>query len=398
MRDDPFRAFLPYPGAAVAGKANGPLARLRLGVKDLFDVAGYPTGGGSPHKLAMSGIKTQTAPVVQALLDAGAEFAGKTHTDELAYSLNGRNAHFGTPVNPAAPDRIPGGSSSGSAAATAGRLVDIGLGSDTGGSVRAPASYCGLFGIRPSHGRLPLDRCQPLAASLDTPGWFARDAKTFERVADVLLGEDKASLPGAARLLVARDLFGLADREAARALEGALKRIELRFGSVDDVKDAVPGVDDLYWAFRHIQGREAWEAHGAFIEHYNPPLGPGVAERFAFGREVTDNLVAEATNVRGRFRTHLATLLGDATVLVLPTVPDVAPLLSLSETSLDEFRNRALRLLCLSGLSGFPQVTIPVAEKDGAPLGLSLIGPAGSDRSLVALAARVADAALVRIA
>jgi amidase len=398
MRDDPYRALVPYPEVAVAMASTGPLADLRFAVKDLFDVAGYPTGGGSPLMLAMSGVKTATAPLVQSLLDAGARFVGKTHTDELAFSLNGKNAHFGTPINPAAPERVPGGSSSGSAAAVAGRLVDFALGSDTGGSVRAPASYCGLFGIRPSYGRLSLERCQPLAPSFDVPGWFARDARVFQRVGDVMLRDDKAPLPGAARLLVARDAFALADAEAGRLLTAALRRVALRFGSLDEIKQAAPGVDDLYWAFRHLQGREAWDAHGAFIERHKPPLGPGVAERFAFGKEVTDHLVAEAKNVRCRFRTHLAGLLGDATVLVLPTVPDIAPLLSLTETALEEFRNRALRLLCLAGLSGFPQVTIPVAEKEGAPLGLSLIGPSGSDRSLVALAVRVADAALTRLA
>src|SRR3712207_6044678 len=114
---DPARAFLPYPAVQVPHAPAGPLAGLTLAVKDLFDVAGYPTGGGSPHVLAMSGVKARTAPAVQKLLDAGARFVGKTHTDELAFSLNGRNAHFGTPVNGGAPERIPGGSSSGSASA-----------------------------------------------------------------------------------------------------------------------------------------------------------------------------------------------------------------------------------------------------------------------------------------
>ena len=165
---DPARAFMPYPAAPVAHAPGGPLHGLTFAVKDLFDVDGYPTGCGSPHLLALSGVKTRTAPVVRALLDAGARFVGKTITDELAFSMNGKNAHFGTPRNGVAPERIAGGSSSGSAAAVSNDLCDFALGTDTGGSVRAPANHCGLFGIRPTHGRVSLERCHALAPSLDT--------------------------------------------------------------------------------------------------------------------------------------------------------------------------------------------------------------------------------------
>src|SRR5215211_2320592 len=179
---DPARAFMPYPAAAVPHAESGPLAGLTFAAKDLFDVAGYPTSGGLPHLLAMSGVKTRTAPTVQKLLDAGARLVGKTITDELAFSMSGKNAHFGTPVNGRAPDRIPGGSSSGSAAAVSNGLCDFALGTDTGGSVRAPANHCGLFGIRLTHGRLSLDGALGLAPSFDTCGFFARDGETFARV------------------------------------------------------------------------------------------------------------------------------------------------------------------------------------------------------------------------
>ncbi|HEX2013282.1 MAG TPA: amidase family protein, partial [Roseateles sp.] len=147
MLHDPARAFVPYPEAPVPHADAGTLAGLSFAVKDLFDVAGYPTGGGSPIVLARSGIKTQTAPTVRQLLDAGARFVGKTVTDELAFSMNGNNAHFGAPINGAAPERISGGSSSGSASAVSSGLCDFALGTDTGGSVRAPASHCGLYGL-----------------------------------------------------------------------------------------------------------------------------------------------------------------------------------------------------------------------------------------------------------
>lgn len=397
IEDDPFRCFVPYPPAKVSHASSGALSGLTLAVKDLFDIKGYPTGAGSPTVLAQSGIKTRTAPVVKALLDTGARFVGKTHTDELAFSLNGKNAHFGAPVNPAAPDRITGGSSSGSMAAVAGRLADIALGSDTGGSVRAPASYGGLFGIRPSHGRLSLKRAWPLAESFDTAGFFARDGETFARVADVLFGKDRVTLPERPRLLLADDLFAQAVPEAERILRNAVQRIVPLLGQPQSVR-AVRDMDALYWAFRWLQGREAWTADGPMIERFAPPLGPGVAERFAFGRSVSDAEVARGEAVRRDFRARLAKLLGQDGVLLLPTVPDIAPLVSAGESELDDFRNRALRLLCLAGLSGFPQISIPVAHRDDAPLGLSVIGPKGSDKSLTAFAVRVERAARIRLA
>lgn len=395
--DDPFRCFVPYPDAPVKHAPVGPLSGLTLAVKDLFDVKGYPTGAGSPIVLAQSGIKPKTAPLVKALLDAGARFVGKTHTDELAFSLNGKNAHYGSPINPAAPDRITGGSSSGSMAAVAGRLADIALGSDTGGSVRAPASYGGLFGIRPTHGRLSLKRAWPLAESLDTPGWFARDGEVFARVAGVLLDKDRTALPETPRLLLGDDMFGQAVPEADTILRNVVQRIVPVLGQPEVLKVA-RDLEALYWAFRWIQGREAWASDGAMIERFAPPLGPGVAERFAFSKAVTDEDYAKGEAVRKAFRTRLAKLLGSDGVLILPTVPDIAPLVSANEAELDDFRNRALRLLCLSGLSGFPQVSVPVAQREGAPLGLSLIGPKGSDKSLVAFAVKFERAARIRIA
>jgi amidase len=389
LPDDAAHAFLPYPAAPVPHTAAGPLAGLSFAVKDLFDVAGYPTSAGCPLLLAESGIKQATAPTVQTLLDAGARFVGKTHTDELAFSMNGRNAHFGTPVNGAAPDRIPGGSSSGSAAAVSNGLCDFALGTDTGGSVRAPASHCGLFGIRPTHGRIPLARCRDLAPSFDTCGFFARDALTFARVGDVLLRADPAPLPERVRLLRPDDVWSLLDLEAAGALAAAAARIERSAGAARPCAASLDSFDAMYWNFRYLQGREAWTVDGPFIERFAPPLGPGVAERFAWSKAVTDTQVAEAARFRVKYREHLAALLGSDGVLLMPTMPDVAPLLAAGEDKLEDYRNAAIRMLCIAGLAGFPQVTLPLSARLGAPLGISLLGPAGSDRSLVALARAV---------
>jgi amidase len=386
---DTAHAFVPYPDAPVPHAPTGPLAGLSFAAKDLFDVAGYPTGGGQPFVLAMSGIKTRTAPTVQKLLDAGARFAGKTVTDELAFSMNGNNAHFGAPINGGAPTRITGGSSSGSASAVSSNLCDFALGTDTGGSVRAPANHCGLYGLRPTHGRVSLEGALDLAPSFDTCGWFARDIGTFARVADVLLGADATPLPERVRLLRPDDVWALAVPAAIEALKGAADRVQGLLGAAKGTTVALESFDTMYWNFRYLQSREAWLTDGPLIERYAPPLGPGVAERFAWSREVTDAQVAAGRTFRTAFREHLAALLGTDGVLLMPTMPDIAPLRSDSEAALEDYRNRAIRMLCIAGLAGFPQLSMPLASRDGAPLGISLLGPAGSDRSLVALAQRI---------
>lgn len=390
LHDDPAHAFMPYPAVPVPHAGTGSLAGLTFAAKDLFHVAGYPTSGGNPTMLALSGIQARTAPTVQRLLDAGARLVGKTLTDELAFSMNGKNAHFGTPRNGGAPERIAGGSSCGSAAAVSNGLCDFALGTDTGGSVRAPANHCGIVGLRPTHGRVSLHDCLDLAPSFDTCGWFTRDVSTFARVADVLLGADSAPLRKP-RLLVPTDVWGLLAPDVVEALAPARARVEKAFGAAQPVVAALDGFDAMYWNFRYLQGREAWMTDGTFIERHAPPLGPGVAERFAWSRGVTDEQVASASAFRARYRAHLTKVLGADGVLLMPTMPDIAPLRSAEEATLEDYRNAAIKMLCIAGLAGHPQISLPLASRLGAPLGISLLGPAGSDRALVAMAEHLGD-------
>ena len=301
MHDNAF-AFMPYPPAEVPHAAAGPLAGYTFAVKDLFDVAGYPTGGGSPHILAMSGIKTRTAPTVQRLLDAGAALVGKTHTNELAFSMTGKNIHYGTPRNGAAPHRIPGGSSSGSASAVSNGLCDFALGTDTGGSVRTPASYCGLFGLRPTHGRISLEGCQALSPGMDTAGYFTRDAALFERVGEYLLGEDPTPLPAKPRLVISDTLFSILSVPVRQALNPALDKIAAVAGEPASMAGSLPDQDQTYWAFRHIQGYEAWQAQGEKISRYGFALGPDVASRFAWAATVTEDQYRHACGARDTVR------------------------------------------------------------------------------------------------
>jgi amidase len=391
--DNATHAFLPYPDAPVPHTSSGPLTGLSFGVKDLFDVAGYPTGGGQPLLLAMSGIKTSTAPAVQMLLDAGAKFVGKTVTDELASSMNGNNVHFGAPINGAAPNRNAGGSSSGSASAVSNHLCDFALGSDTGGSVRAPANHCGLYGMRPTHGRISLEGVLQLAPSLDTCGFFARDIDTFARVSHVLLGGDPSPMTGKIKLLKPLDIWGLLDEAVAAAHAEPLARVEAALGQATANNVYIDGPEHLTTCFRHLMGYEAWRVYGPFIERFCPPLGSGIAQRFSMSKEVTTEQYATACETRAGFKKHLSALLGTNGVMVIPTAADIAPLTSDSVEVMDDYRNRSIKLLCLAGLSGFPQISLPLGERLGAPLGLSLLGPAGSDMRLVQLAKEIASIA-----
>jgi amidase len=359
------------------------LLGLTFGLKDLYDVACHRTGFGSPDWLATHEAATNTASVALRLLGAGATMVGKTHTEEMAFSLTGENAHYGTPVNPAAPGRVPGGSSSGSASAVAGHLVDFAIGSDTGGSVRAPASFCGLYGIRPTHGRIAMDGACPLAPGFDTCGWFARDADLFARVGEVLLG-GRAATPG--RLLMAEDAFAFAMPEAAAALEPAVRRITTRLGPAQGVTVAQEGLRAWFDVFRVLQFSEIHEAHREWIERVHPRFGPQIKPRFDAVAKSDPAEVARMRVVRADIRARLDALLADNAVLMLPTMPDIAPLLQTPPDATVAFREQSLGLLCIAGLGGLPQVSLPFATLNGCPLGISLIAARGNDEMLLDIA------------
>jgi amidase len=376
---------MPYPSAPVPNSESGPLAGLRFAVKDLFNVAGYPTSAGQPVWLALSGIHTRSALVVQRCLDEGAQLVGKTITDELAFSINGNNAHFGAPVNAAAPERICGGSSSGSAAAVAHGLVDFAIGTDTGGSVRVPAHHCGIIGLRPTHGRISLAGCHDLAPSFDACGWFARDLPTFARVGRVLLGPDESTDP-LRRLIVPDDVWSLPTAGIRETLAPLLDRAQAVLGTPTRGNTVRVGFDQMVKTFRQIQGFEAWRSNGAFITQFDPPLGPGVRERFAWASTITASDYAQAISDRKQFTEEIDQLLGENGVMIIPTMPDIAPLRTQAESELENYRSDAQRMLSIAGLGGLPQLHLPWASHLGAPTGLSLVGPRGSDQRLIELA------------
>ena len=383
--NDPLNAFCRYAEVACEGSATGPLLGCSFAVKDVFDIAGHRTGNGHPRWLETHPPAQRTASAVERLLAAGARLVGKTYCDEMTYSINGENVHYGTPVNPKAPGRIPGGSSSGSASAVSGGLVDFALGTDCGGSVRIPASYCGIYGIRTTHGLVPADGVVPLAASFDTVGWFARAASLMRLVGTVLLPAERTFVPR--RLLIATDAFAAVDPAISAALTPAIEKVAASIAKTARVK--VYTGDYVEWVpiFRVLQGAEIRAQHGAWIDRYRPEFGPGIRQRFDWTATITAAEVAAAMPGREAVARHMESLLGDDAILCLPTAPGIAPRLNTPPAELEVFRGRAFALLSIAGLARLPQISLPLGTFDACPLGLSMIGPRGSDQGMLDWAA-----------
>jgi amidase len=378
-------AFAPGPRAQVPGAAAGQLAGLTFAVKDLIDVANVPTGGGNPDWPRFAPTPTRHAWVVQTLLDAGASVVGKTITDEVSLGILGENAHDGTPLNPAALGRVPGGSSSGSASAVAVRACDFALGTDTGGSVRVPSSFCGLYGIRPTHGRIDFTGIAVQAPGSDTCGWFARDAVTFARIGEVLFGSAlPVTLP--TTLLVAQDAFGFADENVQQALAPVVGRLAKLIGHRREVTLAPQGLSVWQRAQRVLQASEAWRTFQPWLDGHNPRLAFSVARGLLQGSIMTDAERNAASLMRMEARARLRMLLPPGTILCLPTTPFPAPHKGLPLHQLDPLRERISCLTSHGGLTGVPQVNLPGTTVDGAPIGLSIIGARGSDLDLLRVA------------
>lgn len=384
-------AFVPGTDVHIEGANDGPLAGLRFAAKDIFDIAGHVTGCGNPDWARMHGAATATAPAVQKLIDAGATLVGKTITEELAFSLTGENAHYGAPLNVNAPGRTCGGSSSGSASAVAAGVVDFALGSDTAGSVRVPASFCGIYGLRPTHGRVPIDHVMPLSPSLDTVGWFAREGQLLRDVGAVLL--DPGTKSSAGPFVVAEDAMAAVDEPVRAVLAAAVERLADLLGkpatvTVSDLA-ASNGLDRWAHVMRTLQGGEAWATHGAWIEQVGPAFGGSIAERFATVAQVTAAEIAECEPERAAITEHMAGLLAGGTILAVPAAPAIAPLLGSSDAALAKLRGDAQFITCIAGLARLPQLSLPLCEIDGCPMALGLIAAGGNDRMLLDIAAEL---------
>ncbi|KAI3470496.1 hypothetical protein Pfo_027159 [Paulownia fortunei] len=385
------------------------LTGLTFAVKDIFDVEGYVTGFGNPDWARTHPVATSTALAVLSVLKAGATCIGKTVMDEMAYSINGENIHYGTPTNPCAADRVPGGSSNGSAVAVGAMLADFSLGTDTGGSVRVPASYCGIFGFRPSHGIVSTSGVIPMAQSLDTVGWFARDPVILKQVGKILLQLQDDNPATLGQLLIAEDCFNILSIPSNRLTDILIGSVEKLYGSqkiqhtnlgnfveakVPSLKhfmdnstkkqeDNVPSLAALSSGMRLLQRYEFKNNHGEWVHSVKPALGPGISERVWEALRTTDENIDICYSLRSELRAALSDLLGDFGVLAMPTVPGPPPKLQTEPTTLESFRAKAFSLLSVAGVSGFCQVNIPLGMHDDLPIAVSLLAKHGSDGFLL---------------
>ena len=388
--------WVPAGPCSVEPTGSGPLGGLRVVVKDLYDVAGQVTVAGTPSRLHGE-VAAESAVVVERLLAAGATITGKTATDELAMGMFGANTHFGTPANAAAPDRLPGGSTSGSATLVAAGEADLGIGTDTGGSIRVPGAFQGLVGLRPTHGRIPLDGVVPMAPAFDTCGLLARDVARVAAAFEVLA--EPGTAPGRTpadltRVVLFTDLVERTEDAVAALTRRTTQRWAATVGVplVEERLVADPLPAELVEVFWPLMSRQLWLANGAWVSQERPILGAGIEERILAAGEVTDAEVATASTLRTALTSRLGDLLTGA-VAVLPTTIAAAPLRTLSHAELMAWRDRNLALVVPASLAGVPQVTLPSGEVRHpdtttlAPVGVSLLGLAGDDELLLRLAA-----------
>jgi len=370
-----------------------PLAQLRVAVKDLFHMAGYPTTAGNPDWLKTHEIPSDTSPVVTVLQNNGASIVGKTITDELAYSLNGQNIHYGTPINPRNPALLPGGSSSGSAVAVAEGSADIGIGTDTGGSIRVPASYNGLFGLRPSHGVVSTEQMVGLAPSFDTVGWMTRDLVTLSKVADVLLTAlEQTPIGKIVRLGYSSEINSACAQQSSinKILETTKTNGSLTWVELSSVLN-FSNLEKVAGAFRTLQGAEIWATHGQWIEKQQPTFAADIAARFAWCRDITPEQQQQAALVQQLFKQQMDNVLTQVDFIVLPTTPGSAPALNLNKADLASYRDTLLSMTCIAGMAGLPQLHLPLKEQINEPMGISIIGAKYQDHQLLAFAKTFLD-------
>ena len=383
---DALQAFVRENHIALKGAKAGPLKDLVFAIKDVFMVKGSTYGNGHPLWLRTHGPDPYTAVSVLKLLDNGADLVGKTVCDELCFSISGENWNYGSPLNPHDIRRYTGGSSSGSGAATAGGLVDFATGSDCLGSVRVPAAYNGLLGMRPTYKRVDNDGEAPYCESMDVLGYVAREPDVFKKVSQVFLGEDKKTGPFK-QVYIAKDCFDGVDADVAKALQPAVDHVVKTVGPAKDVTVAKDGLDTWIDIFKIVQGYEVYESYGGWLDKYKPRLSRGPKERLAWTKTITRPAYLAAKEKRERLIEQFREFLPEDAVLVLPTAASVAPLRTDSLEEINRTRAQSTSLLCISPLTGTPQVTVPLVNQHDVPLGLTLITREDTDLQLAYLAA-----------
>lgn len=386
---DPLNAFCAHNNVSLQGRTVGPLSGRTFAAKDIFDIAGRITGAGNPDWFRTHDPAESTAWAVQALLDAGADLFGITACTELTRGIVGDNAHYGTPENPRAPGRVTGGSSSGSASAVAGKVVDFALGSDTNGSITVPASFCGLYGMKPTRGRISCDGVFKQAPRFDTVGWFARDADLLADVGAILL-KTKVKHAPPARLLIAADALSLADPSIRTVFLEAMSGLEKLVADVKQASFCPVTPSELMDAHYVIHGRDAWQQLRPWFEDMNPRLAFQVSRMCLKGSHFSDDDLDRAERFLTPVRKDMNRLLGRHTFVCLPSTASVAWPANMRLSGIAESVGRTSMLVTMGTTLGVPQVTIPLRSSDDLPVGLSMLGSKGSDEALLAFSREVA--------
>ena len=385
---DPVGALVPHTlKNPLDGAKSGPLTGTSFMVKDLFAIEERKVSNGNPDFYEHATPARDTAPAIMRLLEAGASCTGITVCDEFFYSVLGTNVHYGQPVNARAPKHVTGGSSCGVAAAVAAGMCDFALGTDTAGSIRVPAAFCGLYGLRPTYGRIDTTGATPMAPSYDTVGFLARDAALFRKVGHALLQGAKAEIE-VMRLFLAENFFRHAEGSMDQALWDAIGKFRSALPQPEHME--IAGEEEIAaWrnAFRLIQGFEIQSTLLPFIQSHDVDLGPGIKERFEMAAGITLAEAETARALRNEIADHLLTLVSPGTLIVLPTTPTLPPERDIPDgASFSEFRARTVGLTCPAGHAGLPQVSVPAGVAAGCPIGLSFIGWPGGDETLLDLA------------
>ncbi len=387
---DPLQAFVRENHIAIEGSETGPLSDLAFAVKDVFMIKGSTYSNGHPDWLKTHEPDNKTASSVLKLLDAGADLVGKTVCDELCFSISGENWNYGSPMNPHDIRRFTGGSSAGSGAATAGGLVDFATGSDCLGSVRVPAAYNGLLGMRPTYKRVPNDGEAPYCESMDVLGYVAANPDVFVRVSEVLLGQDNESIEFC-QLYIADDCFEALDLDVYSSIKPAVDFTASRFQSISHVRVAPEGLEKWIETFRIVQGYEVWESYGGWIQKYKPRLSRGPKERLEWASTITRNQYKDALRDKQRISDYFHSFLPKNAILCLPTTASVAPLRTTSLEEINRTRAISTNFLCISPLTSCPQVTVPLVFHDEMPLSMTLISSYGTDLALAKFAAKLVE-------
>ena len=368
------------PKNSIFFNKTGTLKNLNFLVKDMCKVKDHRTSCGNPDFYQKCIPANDYAPFLKEILEAGATLKGITICDEFFYSLIGENSHYGTPANLNAPGCVPGGSSSGSAAALTTNLYDFSIGSDTGGSVRVPASFCGLFGIRPTHNRINTEDVYPMAPSFDTLGWFAKDIDIFKNVGSVLLNSNEKTEFSFKEFVIAEDILELASPEIIKLFNNYIND---KFPEIKKIRLSKHNKEEIADNFRILQGGEIKENIIPWILENKPKISPEINNRIEMAMKITTDEINKAQKFREKLKLEIDKSLPKEIIALFPTTPFSSLKCGQSDKQLASYRKKLMEFTSIAGMTSRPQISMPKFKDNTGPIGISLLGWQYSDEILL---------------